>query len=224
MATKKENKKPEIGITAMKKLLKGSKTAEKEVTIKNKVTGAELSIIVKADADFTEIIGVATEIIKKKKLYVLKGGDKPNVFDVYLGDFWRDWTLVAEFTNINIAKLDADLLWDIMTRTDVMDVIKCNVNPEVIVWVDRIINDTLHQEGLKDTWRGLGDKLSRAVGNLVEGFGDVKASDMMSIANKLSNLDENKIVEAILNNGSDGTGHNGDTPGVREDTGGATAS
>ena len=224
---KQENKKPVIGVTAINKLLKGSKTEDKEVTIKNEVTGAELQVIIKTDADFTDVISIAASIIEKMKTLKIrintlsqknaedavrganiskaKSGSSLDI-DVSLDDFIKDMTFVSEFTNINVDNLKADVLWDLITRTNLMSEIMKNVNPCAQRWIDKIVCNTLEKEAKADTWRNLGAKLNALADTVSKGIGDVDTQEALSLAQKFANLDEDKIVEAVLNHGTDGAG------------------
>lgn len=224
---KQENKKPVIGATAINKLLKGSKTEDKEVTIKNRVTGAELQVVIKTDADFADVISIAASIVEKMKTLkirintlsqenaegavrganISKAKSESSLdVDVSLDDFVEDITFVSEFTNINVDNLKANVLWDLITRTNLMSEITENVNPDVQFWINRIVRNTLDNEAKADTWRNLGAKLNALSDTVSKGIGDVDAQEALSLAHKFANLDEDKIVEAVLNHGTDGAG------------------
>ena len=213
---KKKNEET-VGVTAVKNFLKREKVKEVEKTIRFLETKSELKIKIKKEIPFSEICLVALDACNRAEEAKLTLNDSSPLQKVCLDDFMLWYTVVANFTNIKIDGLDVDAIWELLNYTDIKFVLREVIDSRVLGDLIAIYGDTMRKHAEDDTWKDLGTRLHSLLDKVGQSVDETLAPEINQVIKNLgriANLHDEQVIEAVFNNGSNGTRHNADASGV----------
>lgn len=215
MAKKKDNA---VGVTAIKDFLKGTKGEEREVMVASKDSESVLAVIIKTRVTFRELCEAALAAVESIENSAITENDGSPLKKISIRRFLVDYAMVKTFTNIKIDALDVDTAYDLMYYSSLLLEICSVVDNDELNHLAQIIDDTLKARQKEDAWQGLGKKLGTVLDKVnasVEGTDSMDISTLLQKIMQIGNLDESKVVEAVLEHGDNREGHNAAPTGVR---------
>jgi len=220
MAKKKSN--DTVGVTAVKDFLKREKTKEVERNIRlNGSKERELTIKIKTEIPFSEICRIGLDACDRAEEAKLTQNDGSPVRKVSIDDYMLWYTIIANFTNIKIDGLDVDSIWELINFTDIKSVLRATINNRVLEDLIAFFEDTMRKHAEDDTWKNIGTKLSNLLDKVGKSVDETLAPEINQVIKNLervANLHDEKIIEAVFDNGTNGARHNAASEGVQSNS------
>lgn len=208
-----------VGVTAVKNFLKRDKAKEvvKTICCGNK----ELEIKIKTFVPFAEICNIALDACDRAEESKLTSNDGSPLRKVCIDDFMFWYTVIANFTNIKIEGLDVNTVWELIKYSDIVGVLRENVEEHVLDELTHTMYMTLKRRLEDDTWKDIGKKLSNLLDKVGESVDETLVPEINEVIQKIgrvANLHDEKLVEAVLSNGTNRTRHNANAKGVQSNS------
>ena len=170
-----------VSVNKWKKMLPKTTSVEHKATLHFDGTDDTLEIIVLSDLSMEDRMSFAKDIVES--CFDVKDGSYiPYAFDISMGIM-----MVQYFTNIDVGS-DTKLAFDLVKNTDIIDVIKKNVDAKTMDQIEVEVYELLQWQKSRHMRSTKADELYDALTMLIERF-----SQMADSAK--NNLDDGTIVE-----------------------------
>lgn len=208
-----------VGVTAVKDFLKRDKAKEvvKTIYCGNKT----LDVKIKTFVSFAEICSIALDACDRAEEAKISSNDGSPLSEVCIDNFMYWYTVIANFTNIKIDGLDVNTVWELIKYSDIVDTIDENVDSNVLSDLSLVVHNTLQRRREDDTWKDIGKKLSNLLDKVGESVDETLVPEINEVIQKIgrvANLHDEKLVEAVLSNGTNRTRHNANAKGVQSNS------
>lgn len=170
-----------VSVNKWKKMLPKAAPSDREATIHFKGTENTLDIIVVSDLTIEDRMSFAKDVVEAC-FDIHDGSYIPYAFDISLGIM-----MVQYFTNVDVGA-ETKLAFDLVKNTDIIDVIKKNVDVKTMDQIEVEVYELLQWQKSRHMRSTKADELYDALTMLIERF-----SQMADSAK--NNLDDGTIVE-----------------------------